>query len=101
MTARFGSQPYWSNSGDELMKRTLVLFAALGLLTLSAPVASAVNLIGPGLNNGDLDLISQADQVLATPSAPWHVTSSKAISGSFGDGASSEGFANKQQPGGF
>jgi len=83
------------------MKRTLVLFATLGLLTLSAPMASAVNLIGPGLNNGDLDLVSTGDQVLATPSAPWHVVSAKTISGGFGDGASSEGFANVQQAGGF
>jgi len=83
------------------MKRTLVLFAALGLLALSARMASAVSLIGPGLRNGDLDLISQGDQVLATPSAPWHVVSSKTLSGNFGDGASSEGFANVQQAGGF
>jgi len=83
------------------MKRTVVLFAALGLMALSARLASAVNIIGPGLNNGDLDVISQFDQVLATPSSPWHVTSSKLISGGFGDGASSEGFANVQQAGGF
>ena len=36
-------------------------------------MASAVTLIGPGLNNGDLDLVTQADQVLATPSDPWRI----------------------------
>jgi hypothetical protein len=51
------------------------------------------------LLNADLDLTSVSSQVLATPDN-WTVIASRAISGPFNDGASSEGFANVIAAGG-
>jgi len=79
------------------MKRLLVLFAVLGLTAFGASVANAVNL----LSNPDIDVVGVGDQVLATPINGWHVNSTRSVTGAFNDGASSEGFANVQQPGGF
>jgi hypothetical protein len=78
------------------MKRLLALTMVLGLTAFGTGVAKA-NLLG----NPDLDIVGAGDQVLATPIGGWHVVSSRSISGFFNDGASSEGFANVLQPGGF
>ncbi len=53
------------------------------------------------LSNPDLDVIAQGDQALATPVGGWHVNASRVLTGPYDDAASSEGFANVQQAGGF
>lgn len=65
----------------------------IGLVAWGTAVANAQ------LANGLLDTTSISSQVLATPTG-WTVTASRAISGTFNDGASSEGFANFLAPGG-
>jgi hypothetical protein len=52
------------------------------------------------LVNGNLDLTSVSGQTLATPSS-WIASASRAVSGPFSDGLSSETFANVLDPGGF
>jgi hypothetical protein len=77
------------------MNRLLNLFLILGLVALGPNLAKAANLLG----NPDLDDIAISDQTLATPTI-WHVTSTRSATGAYTDGASSEAFANKFQPGG-
>lgn len=77
------------------MNRLLNLFLILGLVALGPNLAKAANLLG----NPDLDDIAVGDQTLATPTI-WHVTSTRSATGAYTDGASSEAFANKFQPGG-
>ena len=67
------------------MKKISVLLAGLGLIAFAAN-ANAVNL----LSNPDLDTVAVGDQVLATPIGGWHVNSSRALTGAYTDGASSE-----------
>ena len=82
--------------GGSVMKRLLALIIVLGPLTWRTGVAQQGNL----LTNGLLDATSISTQVLATPTG-WTVDAFKAVSGAFNDGASSEGFANVEAPGGM
>jgi PEP-CTERM motif len=75
------------------MKRQLA-FLTICLLTLGRGVANA-----DLLSNGNLDATGVSGQVLPTPLG-WVATASKAVSGPFNDGMSSEGFANVFAPGG-
>lgn len=74
------------------MKKISVLLAGLGLIAFAAN-ANAVNL----LLNPDLDNVAVSTQANATP-VSWSVTSSRSLTGTFNDGASSESFANVLQP---
>ena len=65
----------------------------IGLVAWGTAVANAQ------LANGLLDLTSPGSQLGATPTG-WTVTASRSISGTFNDGASSEGFANFAAPSG-
>lgn len=82
------------------MFRHLGLSSAVagGTLALGALVApvQAQNL----LTNGNLDATSVSSQVLATPTG-WDIVASRAITGAFNDGASSEPWNNVFDPGGF
>jgi hypothetical protein len=80
--------------GDSLIKRLLTLIVVLGLVAWRTGLANANE-----LSNGLLDATSISSQVSATPTG-WIVNASRAISGPFNDGASSEGFANFADPGG-
>ncbi|HEX3599121.1 MAG TPA: PEP-CTERM sorting domain-containing protein [Lacipirellulaceae bacterium] len=78
------------------MKKFLTVFTILSLAVYSVGAAKAANLLG----NPDLDTIGVGDQTLATPIGGWHVNSSRALTGAYTDGASSETFANVLQAGG-
>lgn len=72
-----------------MMKKLMTLFVVGLTMMLGAGNAQAL------LTNGLLDNISVSSQALATPT-DWVVDASRAISGVFNDGASSEGFANTE-----
>lgn len=73
------------------------LLSAITVSALATWGTAAVN--ANELSNGLLDATSISSQNLPTPTG-WVVDSSRAISGPFFDGASSEGFANFAAPGG-
>jgi hypothetical protein len=77
------------------MNRLKTWSVILGLVACGTSASHAQNI----LSNGTLDATSVSSQVLATPTG-WTVNASRAISGPFNDGASSEGFANVADPGG-
>jgi len=79
-------------------KRISSLAALLGgaVLLVFGELSLGQNL----LQNPDLDNAAVSTQVLATP-VNWTASASKAVSGAFNDGMSSEGFANVLQPGGL
>ncbi len=77
-----------------LIKRLLTLIMVSGLAIWGTGAVNANE-----LSNGLLDATSVSSQNLPTPT-DWVVDSSRAISGPFFDGASSEGFANFAAPGG-
>jgi hypothetical protein len=76
------------------MKRLLSLIAALCLLTWGTGVANANELL-----NANLDVTEVGQQDLATPTG-WTVEAARFSSGPYGDGCSSEDFANILDPGG-
>ena len=75
------------------MKAVRSLILVLGL------AGSGAATVQGQLSNGLLDDTSISSQTLATPTG-WTVIASRAISGVFNDGASSESFANVEAPGG-
>lgn len=79
--------------GSSRMKQLRTLIVVLGL------VGSGTAIVNAQLSNGLLDATSISSQTLATPT-DWTVAASRAISGPFNDGASSESFANFADPGG-
>jgi hypothetical protein len=81
--------------GGYLTKRLLTTLAFLAFVACGTGVAKAAALV-----NRLLDTTSVSSQVLATPTG-WIVEAFKTVSGPFNDGASSEGFANIQAPGGM
>lgn len=83
--------PFRKAFGYCLKKRLPALLAILGLAVCGANIAHAQ------LVNGNLNLASVSSQVLATPTG-WTVMATRSISGTFNDGASSEGFANANVP---
>jgi hypothetical protein len=77
-----------------VMKRLLTLTAALGLVTVTAPVADATNI----LFNGTLDQIGLTTQANPCPIG-WIVDASLAVTGSgFNDGGDSEPWCNVAPP---
>ena len=81
--------------GGYLTKRLLTTVALLAFVACGTGVAKAAPLV-----NGLLDATSVSSQMLATPTN-WVVDAFKTVGGPFNDGASSEGFANFQAPGGM
>ena len=80
-----------------IMKRSLAIMGALGLMAWSANVATGANIFF----NGNLDQIGQPnqDQVEATPLG-WTTIAVKSTDGSYNDGGASKDFCNVVEPGG-
>src|SRR6266481_9152482 len=76
------------------MKRQLAFLLTMCLVALGTGMAKADILF-----NGNLEARAISSQVLATP-AGWIAAASRAVTGPFNDGMSSEGFANVLAPGG-
>lgn len=79
------------------LRRLAALSALVGLVAIGTPASRANDLY-----NGDLDILGAAGangQINPGPDG-WVINAFKTISGSFADGADSEGFCNVQQPGG-
>jgi hypothetical protein len=81
--------------GAYLPKRLLTTLAFLAFVACGTGAARAAALV-----NRLLDATSVSSQVLATPTN-WVVDAFRTVSGPANDGASSEGFANVQAPGGM
>jgi hypothetical protein len=77
------------------MKRQLASLLTIGLVTFGAGIAKA-----DILSNGNLDNIAVSGQTLATP-VGWIAAANNAVTGPFGDGLSSETFANVFAPNGY
>lgn len=75
--------------------RALSVTVALSLLAFGASLGQANDLV-----NANLDSTTVGPQANATPTG-WSVVATKAVSGAFQDGCSSETFCNVQGPDGF
>jgi hypothetical protein len=82
-------------STSTLFGRALSLTVAVGLLAFGASLGQANDLVNP-----NLDSTSVGPQANATPTG-WSVVATKAVSGAFQDGCSSETFCNVQAPDGY